>query len=88
MRNTIPLDCLDIETEVTFLVDKKIHVQVTLYSAHAHSGYLKQDQCRKISDRPLINLKELAALGTLFSAISALLKLGIDLFHALMKIVG
>lgn len=61
---------------------------VTLNSDSSNAGYPKAEQCRKMNDWPLINFRELSSLSTIFGAVSAPLKLGIDILQALAKIVG
>lgn len=64
------------------------HCFIPLNSDSLDAGYPKANQCRKMSDWPLIDLKELASLGTIFGAVSAPLKLGIDALQALTEMVG
>jgi len=61
---------------------------ITLDSSDPCAGYPKKNQCQKMSDWPLINLEELTNLGTVFGALSAPLKLGIDTLQTLATMVG
>lgn len=61
---------------------------IELDSTSIDAGYPRTNQCRKMNDWPLIDLKELASLGTVFGAVSTPLKLGIDTLQALANIAG
>lgn len=53
-----------------------------------NTGYPRPQQCRKMHDWPQVDCHEFAALGTLFGALTAPLKLGSDVLQALAHIVG
>lgn len=52
------------------------------------AGYPKIDQCKKMSDWPLIDVNDLASLSTVFGALSAPLKLGMDSLQGLAHLAG